>query len=70
MLSHSAVSGVKFFFELPDKVIEGLRAGSFQAGIIEHFEQYDLEGFETIVLPDDELVLSVHPNSGWISRPP
>lgn len=64
MLSHSAVSGVKFFFELPDKVIEGLRAGSFQAGIIEHFEQYDLEGFETIALPDDELVFVSSPKLG------
>ena len=64
MLSHSAVSGVKFFFELPAKVIEGLRTGSFQAGIIEHMEQYDLEGFETIALPDDELVFVSSPKLG------
>lgn len=64
MLSHSAVSGVKFFFEMPDKVVEGLRAGNFQAGIIEHFEPYDLEGFETISLPDDELVFISSPKLG------
>lgn len=64
MLSHSAVSGVKFFFELPDKVIEGLRAGNFQAGIIEHYEQYNLDGFETIALPDDELFFISSPKLG------
>ncbi|CAH2030970.1 LysR family transcriptional regulator [Trichlorobacter ammonificans] len=64
MLSHSSISGIKFFFELPDKVIEGLRAGSYQAGIIEHFEQYDLEGFESVPLPDDELVFVSAPSLG------
>lgn len=64
MLSHSSISGIKFFFELPDKVIEGLRAGSYQAGIIEHFEQFDLEGFESFSLPDDELVFVSAPSLG------
>lgn len=64
MLSHSAISGVKFFFELPENVLEGLKNGSFQAGIIEHFEQYDFEGFDTIELPEDELVFISAPKLG------
>lgn len=62
MLSHSAISGVKFFFELPENVLEGLRNGSFQAGVIEHFEPYDLEGFDVVELPDDELVFISAPH--------
>lgn len=56
MLSHSTVTGMNFSFEVPDKVIEGLSEGSFQAGVIEHFEEYDLSSFEIMALPDDEVV--------------
>ncbi len=56
MLSHSTVSEMNFSFELPDKVVEGLREGNYQAGVIEHFEDFDLNGFEIISLPDDDVV--------------
>jgi len=61
MLSHSMVSEMNFSFEVPDKVIEGLRAGDFQAGVIEHFEDFDLCGFEISSLPDDEVVFVSSP---------
>lgn len=64
MLSHSAISKMKFFFELPDKVVEGLREGIYQAGVIEHYEHFDLSEFETFALPDDELVFVSSPQSG------
>jgi DNA-binding transcriptional LysR family regulator len=61
ILSHSTVAGIKFFFELPDKVLEGLRSGVYQAGIIEHFEPYDYSGFDLFTLPEDELVFVSSP---------
>jgi len=64
MLSHSGVSEMKYFFELPDKVVEGLREGIYQAGVIEHYENYDLSEFETFSLPDDEVVFVTSPKLG------
>jgi DNA-binding transcriptional LysR family regulator len=61
MLSHSLVTGMNFTFEVPDKVIEGLREGSYQAGVIEHFEKYDFNGFELSALPDDEVIFVSSP---------
>jgi DNA-binding transcriptional LysR family regulator len=61
MLSHSTVMQMKFSFEVPDQVIEGLREGSFQTGVIEHFENYDFSGFEVMALPDDEVVFVSSP---------
>jgi LysR family transcriptional regulator, transcriptional activator of the cysJI operon len=61
MLTHTAVTGMTFSFEVPDKVIEGMHEGSFQAGVIEHFEVYDLNGFEITALPDDEVVFVSSP---------
>ncbi len=64
MLSHSGISEMKFFFELPDKVVEGLREGIYQAGVIEHYECFDLGDFKTFSLPDDELVFVTSPDLG------
>lgn len=64
MLLHSSTSEMNFSFELPDKVVEGLREGVYQAGVIEHSECYDLNGFETHKLPDDELVFVSAPLLG------
>jgi len=64
MLLHSSTSEMNFSFELPDKVVEGLREGIYQVGVIEHSERYDLSGFETFELPDDELVFVSSPLLG------
>jgi DNA-binding transcriptional LysR family regulator len=61
MLSHSTVTEMNFSFDVPDKIIEGLREGGYQVGVIEHFEEIDLSGFETISLPDDEVVFVSSP---------
>lgn len=64
MLLYSSTSEMNFSFELPDKVIEGLRERVYQAGVIEHSECYDLCGFESFELPDDELVFVTSPLLG------
>ena len=61
MLSHSTVTGMNFSFEIPDKVVEGLREGSYQAGVIEYFEDYDFSGFAIEAMPDDEVVFVSSP---------
>ena len=68
MMLHSSTSEMNFSFELPDKVIEGLREGIYQAGVIEHSERYDFMGFETFELPDDELVFVTSPLLGLEGR--
>lgn len=62
ILSHSTVTKMDFSFDVPDKVIEGLRDGHFQAGVIEHFEEYDFSSFDVMALPDDEVVFVSSPS--------
>lgn len=64
MLQHSYTSEMNFSFEFPDKVVEGMKEGVYQAGLIEHIERYDLSGFETYELPDDEFVFISSPKLG------
>ena len=64
LLLHSGTSELIFSFELPDTVVEGLREGIYQAGVIEHFESYDLHEFDTFKLPDDELLFVTSPLLG------
>jgi len=64
MLLHSNTSEMNFSFEFPDKVVAGLKEGAYQAGIIEHIDNYDLSGFETTKLPDDEFIFISSPQLG------
>lgn len=64
MLSHSNITELKYFFELPGKVLEGLREGIYQAGVVEHYEDLELSGFETFALPDNEIVFVSSPQLG------
>ena len=66
ILSHSNVAEMNYSFEMPDKVIDGLREGIYQAGVIEHAENFDLSGFETFSLPDDTLIFVSSPRLGLV----
>jgi DNA-binding transcriptional LysR family regulator len=61
ILSHLSVAEMNYSFEMPGKIIEGLREGLYQAGVIEHYEQFDFFGFETFSLPEDALVFVSSP---------
>jgi len=61
MLLKPDMSELKFFFEMPDKVVDGMRKGLYQVGVIEHNEDYDLAEFETFELPGDEVVFVSSP---------
>lgn len=56
MLLKPDMSELKFLFEMPDKVVDGMRKGLYQVGVIEHTEDYDLSEFETYELPGDDVV--------------
>lgn len=61
MLLKPDMSELKFFFEMPDKVVDGMRKGLYEVGVIEHNEDYDLAEFETFELPGDEVVFVSSP---------
>ena len=65
---NTGMSEMKFFFDMPDKVIDGLRKGLYQAGVIEHNEVFDLTSFEACELPGDDVVFVSSPKLGHIAR--
>lgn len=64
MLSNPDTTELRFFFDMPSKVIDGLHEGIYQAGVIEHTEDFDLSEFETYQLPGDEAVFVSSPQLG------
>jgi LysR family transcriptional regulator, transcriptional activator of the cysJI operon len=61
MLLKPDMSELKFYFEMPDKVVDGMRKGLYQVGVIEHNQDYDLAEFETFELPGDDVVVVSSP---------
>jgi DNA-binding transcriptional LysR family regulator len=64
MLENVNVSGLKFIFDMPDKIAAGLQDGSFDLAIIEHCQCLDLSGFKTTELPGDEIFFISAPKLG------
>lgn len=56
MLQKPDMSELNFSFEMPDQVVDGMKKGLYQVGVIEHNENYDLADFEIFDLPGDEVV--------------
>ena len=61
MLLKPDMSELKFFFEMPDNVVDGMRKGLYQVGVIEHNEEYELAEFETFELPGDDVLFVSSP---------
>ncbi|MHB8059031.1 MAG: multiheme cytochrome-associated LysR family transcriptional regulator [Desulfuromonadaceae bacterium] len=55
---------LKFSFEMPDKVVDGMLKGLYQVGVIEHNTDYDFAELETFELPGDEVVFVSSPHLG------
>lgn len=68
MLQNGQVAGLKFIFDMPDKVALGLKDGAFDLAIIEHCQCLDLSGFKTTELPGDEMVFISSPQLGLRSE--
>jgi DNA-binding transcriptional LysR family regulator len=55
---------LKFSFEMPDKVVDGMLKGLYQVSVIEHNTDYDFAELETFELPGDEVVFVSSPQLG------
>lgn len=55
---------MKFSFETPDNVVDGMRKGLYHVSVIEHNQDYDLDEFETFELPGDEVLFISSPKLG------
>ncbi|WP_223922988.1 LysR family transcriptional regulator [Geobacter sp. AOG2] len=64
MLSNPDTTQLRFFFDMPDKVVDGMREGLYQVGVIEHNENFDLTEFDTFEMPGDEVVFVSAPELG------
>lgn len=62
MLQNSDVADIKFVVHQPEEALRGLQEDTFDLAIIEHFDDYDLNAFRTLALPEDELVFISAPS--------
>lgn len=58
-------SNLKFALELPEKIVSGLHGGLYDIAILEHCEHFDLSDFDTVPLPEDEMVFAAAPGLGF-----
>ena len=69
IFSRVDASDLKFTFEMPEKIILGLREGLYEMAVIEHCQHFDLSDFDTFPLSEDEMVFASAPGLGidpWI----
>jgi DNA-binding transcriptional LysR family regulator len=52
----SEMHNMQFFLDTPELVLDGVQDGRYDVGLLEHCEQFDFSGLETIALPDDEVL--------------
>ena len=64
MLNNAEMNDLKFFFKMPDMVVEGLKQHLYDLAVIEHCACLDLQEFLTFPLPDDEMVFVTAPSLG------
>jgi len=64
MLNNAEMNDLKFFFKMPDMVVEGLKQHVYDLAVIEHCACLDLQEFLTFPLPDDEMVFVTAPSLG------
>lgn len=62
VLSQTNITDMNFVLENPDEILRGLKDGQYEMAVIEHCEDYDLGDFETIALPDDEVIIAAAPH--------
>ncbi|OGU10672.1 MAG: LysR family transcriptional regulator [Geobacteraceae bacterium GWC2_58_44] len=64
MLHNADMNDLKFFFKMPNMVVEGLKEHLFDLAVIEHCACLDLKDFLTFPLPDDEMIFVSAPSLG------
>lgn len=61
MLSNAELNNLEFHFDMPEKLVRGLKDNLFDLAVIEHCECLDLSGFTTFALPEDEMIFVCPP---------
>lgn len=56
--AQSQATNLNFSLGMPASIRESLRRGVFEIAVIEHCHDFDLSEFETVSLPDDDLVFA------------
>lgn len=56
MLGNVELVDVKFVFDTPARIVQGLQGGLYDLSVIEHCESFDLGGFSAVPLPRDQVV--------------
>jgi DNA-binding transcriptional LysR family regulator len=64
MLTHAESADLKFMFDMPDQILEGLSEGLFDLAVMELCDCFDLSAYRTFPLPDDEMVFVSAPGLG------
>ncbi|ABQ24658.1 LysR family transcriptional regulator [Geotalea uraniireducens] len=64
MMHNADLNNLKFFFDMPDKVVKGLKEHLFDLAVIEHCACLDLKEVLTFPLPDDEMIFVSAPSLG------
>lgn len=64
MLACSGSADLEFAFHNPEQILQGLTEGKFDLGVMENCEVFDLSAFESIPLPDGEVVFASAPGLG------
>lgn len=58
MVGNADLVDVKFVFDTPGRIVQGLQDGLYDLAVIEHCESFDLGGFSTVSLPSDQVVFA------------
>lgn len=61
MLVNADLTNLEFKFDMPEKLVAGLKENLFDLAVIEHCECLDLAGFATSPLPEDEMIFICPP---------
>ncbi len=61
MLACGDHADLKFIFNTPDQMVQGLREGLFEVAVMEMCERFDLTPYSAFALPGDEMVFASAP---------
>jgi LysR family transcriptional regulator, transcriptional activator of the cysJI operon len=62
MLACADSADLKFIFNTPENILEGLEDGTFDLAVMEMCERFDLSPFRSVPLPGDEMVFVSSPD--------
>jgi DNA-binding transcriptional LysR family regulator len=60
LLNMSEKTDLRIAVKTPVEIRNGLLCNNYDIGVVEHLDELNLQGFATVILPDDELVFACH----------